>query len=248
MPIRVWQVIENGADAQGRVRNRARYPSAWLANNKALRLRSKWPGLRGRGDRGCRQPTARLSWWPSCAPVVAPLNRRRALPQAVDCDQVSHSLVSPGVAPLCSCGPATAAVYPNPCRGIGRHWSSSRRPPASTRVASRHMLDPASQARLVLANARISLTQLRDNQQCGISDILHPCSRNESASSGCGRRQPHEMGSATGAIHFPRDLFLQTPTIYFNRYGAISHLLWRCASSCRISIQVRISHIKRYAL
>ena len=41
MPIRVWQVIENGADAQGRVRNRRRYPSAWLANNKALRLRSK---------------------------------------------------------------------------------------------------------------------------------------------------------------------------------------------------------------
>jgi len=41
MPIRVWQVIENGADAQGRVRNRGRYPSAWLANNKALRLRSK---------------------------------------------------------------------------------------------------------------------------------------------------------------------------------------------------------------
>jgi len=132
MPIRVWQVIENGADAQVRVRNRGRYPSAWLANNKALRLRSKWPGLRGRGDRGCRQPTARLSWWPSCALVLAPLNRPRALPQAVDCDQVSHSLASPGVAPLCSCGPATAAVYPNPCRGIGRHWSSSRRPPAST--------------------------------------------------------------------------------------------------------------------
>src|SRR6516225_8128474 len=41
MPIRVWQVIENGADAQGRVRNRGRYPSAWLANNKALRQRSK---------------------------------------------------------------------------------------------------------------------------------------------------------------------------------------------------------------
>ena len=39
MPIRVWQVIENGADAQGRVRNRGSYPSAWLANNKALRLR-----------------------------------------------------------------------------------------------------------------------------------------------------------------------------------------------------------------
>ena len=41
MPIRVWQVIENGADAQSRVRNRRRYPSAWLANNKALRLRRK---------------------------------------------------------------------------------------------------------------------------------------------------------------------------------------------------------------
>jgi hypothetical protein len=41
MPIRVWQVIENGADAQGRVRNRGRYPSAWLANNKARRLRGK---------------------------------------------------------------------------------------------------------------------------------------------------------------------------------------------------------------
>ena len=93
------------------------------------------------------------------------------------------------------------------------------------------MLDPASQAGLVLANARISLTQLRDSQQCGVSDIVHPCSRNESASSGYERRQPHEMGSATGTIHFPRDLFLQTPTIYFNRYGAISHLLWRCASS-----------------
>jgi hypothetical protein len=39
MPIRVWEVIENGADARGRVRNRGRYPSAWLANNKALRLR-----------------------------------------------------------------------------------------------------------------------------------------------------------------------------------------------------------------
>jgi hypothetical protein len=39
MPIRVWEVIENGADAQGRVRNRGRYSSAWLANNKALRLR-----------------------------------------------------------------------------------------------------------------------------------------------------------------------------------------------------------------
>ena len=102
---------------------------------------------------------------------------------------------------------------------------------SSTRVASRHLLDPASQARPVLANARISLTQLRHSQQCGISDILHPCSRNESASSGYERRQPHEMGSATGAIHLPRDLFLQTPTIYFNRYGAISHLLWRCASS-----------------
>ena len=43
MPIRVWQVIENDADVQGRVRNRGRYPSAWLANNKALRLRSKGP-------------------------------------------------------------------------------------------------------------------------------------------------------------------------------------------------------------
>jgi hypothetical protein len=41
MPIRVWQVIENGADAQGRVRNRGRYPSAWFANNEALRLRRK---------------------------------------------------------------------------------------------------------------------------------------------------------------------------------------------------------------
>jgi hypothetical protein len=41
MPIRVWQVIENGADVQGRVRNRGSYPSAWLANNKALRLRRK---------------------------------------------------------------------------------------------------------------------------------------------------------------------------------------------------------------
>jgi hypothetical protein len=41
MPIRVWQVIENGADAQGRVRNRGSYPSAWLANDKALRLRRK---------------------------------------------------------------------------------------------------------------------------------------------------------------------------------------------------------------
>jgi hypothetical protein len=39
MPIRVWQVIENGADAQGRVRNRGRHPSAQSANNKALRLR-----------------------------------------------------------------------------------------------------------------------------------------------------------------------------------------------------------------
>jgi hypothetical protein len=35
MLICVWLVIENGADAQGRVRNRGRYPSAWLANNKA---------------------------------------------------------------------------------------------------------------------------------------------------------------------------------------------------------------------
>jgi hypothetical protein len=41
MPIRVWQVIENGADAPGRVRNRGSYPSAWLANDKALRLRRK---------------------------------------------------------------------------------------------------------------------------------------------------------------------------------------------------------------
>jgi hypothetical protein len=41
MAIRVWQLIENGTNAQRRMRNRGPYPSAWLANNKALRLRSK---------------------------------------------------------------------------------------------------------------------------------------------------------------------------------------------------------------